>query len=168
MTATYDSIATTTLTTNTATVTFSSISGSYTDLILVASPMATANNYNFNVYYNSDTGSNYSWTSLRFNADDSANPISDRASNTTSIRTNTNISTTTPFPIIYQILNYSNTTTNKTSLSRIARGNYAVAATVGLWRSTSAITSISCILTGGGSASFISGSTFTLYGIKSE
>jgi hypothetical protein len=166
MPTTYEPIATTTLSTTTATVTFSSISGTYTDLILVANPLADANNYNFNVRYNSDTGNNYSSTSLRFNSDESASPQSTRTSNTSSIITNTNINTTTPFPIIYQILNYSNTTTNKTSISRISRGDYAVAATVGLWRNTGAITSISCILTGGGSASFVSGSTFTIYGIK--
>jgi hypothetical protein len=165
MAVTYVPIATTTLTSTTATVTFSGISGTYTDLILVANPMADAGNYNFNVRYNSDTGGNYSTTSLRFNADESGSAQSTRTSNASSIVTNTNIFTTVPFPIVYQVINYSGAT-NKVSLSRISRGDYAVAATVGLWRNTSAITSISCILTGGGSASFVSGSTFTLYGIK--
>lgn len=167
MASTYTPIAIQTLSTSAATVTFSSIPGTYTDLILVASPTALNNNYDFAIRYNSDSGGNYSWTTLKFNADESASPISQRGTNDTSIATRTNINSSVPFPIVYQVLNYANSSTYKSSLSRIARSDYATAATVGLWRSTSAINSITCVLTGGGSTSFASGSTFTLYGVLS-
>jgi hypothetical protein len=73
--------------------------------------------------------------------------------------------------VIYQIMNYSNTTTYKTSLTRqntVDAADYNGTLTaVGLWRSTSAITSVAIQLTRGGSAyNFTSGSIFTLYGIK--
>jgi hypothetical protein len=58
--------------------------------------------------------------------------------------------------------NYSNTTTFKTFLSRTNVASDRVEALVGLWRSTSAITSITLYC---GSNSFVTGSTFTLYGI---
>jgi hypothetical protein len=64
---------------------------------------------------------------------------------------------------IYNVQNYSNGTTYKTGLSRSSyAGNY-VAAYVNLWRSTSAITSI--VFSSENGANFITGSTFTLYGI---
>jgi hypothetical protein len=60
-------------------------------------------------------------------------------------------------------MNYSNATTYKTALARTSEDGVA-AAYVGLWRSTSAITSIT--IDKGSSDNFASGSTFTLYGIK--
>lgn len=166
MANTYEPIATNTLTTATATVTFSSIPSTYTDLIVSISPMGTAGNYDLGIRYNSDSGSNYSWTSTSFNADNSGAAYSERASNATSITARTNIATTVPYPIIFEVLNYSNSTTYKTSLSKIARGDYAVARTVGMWRSTSAINEVSFILVGGGSTTFKAGSVFTIYGVK--
>jgi hypothetical protein len=68
---------------------------------------------------------------------------------------------------IMDIENYSNSTTYKTTLSRInnAGGTTGVGAeaNVGLWRSTAAITSITI---GGQTGNLSTGSTFTLYGIK--
>jgi hypothetical protein len=60
-------------------------------------------------------------------------------------------------------LNYSNTTTYKTILSRSNRAEQATEAFVGLWRNSAAITSISIA-----SATFTTNSIFTLYGIKAE
>ena len=67
---------------------------------------------------------------------------------------------------ILQLMNYSNTTTYKTILSRTNAAANGVDATVGLWRSTSAITSIEIGKNSGMSGTFQIGSTFTLYGIK--
>jgi hypothetical protein len=66
--------------------------------------------------------------------------------------------------IICQFQNYSNTTTNKTILFRQNAASTSVQAGVTLWRNTSAITSIYLFLN---ADSFATGSTFTLYGIKS-
>jgi len=166
MPATYETIATTTLGSATGTVTFSSIPSTYTDLAIVVSPIATAGNYDLSIRYNSDTGSNYSWTGLLFNADNSGSVYSTRGTNATFIPTLTNIATATPYPAIIHIQNYSNTTTYKTSTSRIARETYANSAVVGVWRSTSAINEVSLILTGGGSTTFKADTVITLYGIK--
>jgi hypothetical protein len=66
-------------------------------------------------------------------------------------------------------MNYSNTTTNKTVISRtnVTSGSFPGTETmVNLWRSTSAINVIE--LRQSGSGQYLSGTTFTLYGIKAE
>ena len=60
---------------------------------------------------------------------------------------------------IIQIQNYSNSTTYKTALGRSAQQSVA---TVGLWRSTSAITAVKIYPASG---NFDTGSIFTIYGI---
>lgn len=162
-TATYNCLATTTLGSDTATVTFSSISGSYTDLVLITSTKSDfGGSEQINLRFNSDTGSNYSYTGLYGTGSAAA---SFRASNNTSMAIARHSSAEFG-PGITHIQNYSNTTTNKTVISR---GNVASSLTiayVGLWRSTAAITTIA--LTPNGTTNFSSGSTFSLFGIKSE
>lgn len=159
--STYTPIATTTLSSSASTVSFTSISGSYTDLVLVMNVISTSNSPNYlYLQYNSDTGSNYSTTIL---------------SGTGSVAESARFSNRTNFNIDYEatpntqignrivnIMNYSNTTTYKTALVRANRAGSGTDAIVGLWRSTSAITSI---LITHYSAQFDSGSSFTLYGI---
>jgi len=157
MPSTYTPIATTTLGSSQATVTFSSFSG-YTDLILVAAGTCSAGSY-FTLRFNSDTGTNYSVTEL---AGDGSNASSSRITSANymyigAIRT-------TQTNIITQIQNYSNSTTNKTVLSRTNQAGTETKAVVGLWRSTSAITSMD--IGTGGANTFQTGTTFTLYGIK--
>jgi hypothetical protein len=167
MPQTYDSIASETLSSAQATITFSNISGSYTDLILVMQGRHETGGVNRDIYlrYNQDTNANYS--STRLSATGNGTPTSDRLTSTwTSIwsgywysDSSSDFSTS-----IIQIQNYSNTTTFKTCLTRQYAVNHnSQWATVGCWRSTSAITRIDITVP---SASFASGSTFTLYGIK--
>ena len=162
--ATYEPIATTTLGSAQASITFSTISGSYTDLVLIGS-YGTANGNCPLMQFNSDTGSNYSITELVGNGTSAS---SSRRSNCTSIDIaktvggNGNLEQN----FVISIQNYSNATTYKTALIRqnLATGTYSgVTAIVGLWRSTSAITTIKLLTDGG---NYNSGSTFTLYGIK--
>jgi len=71
---------------------------------------------------------------------------------------------TTSFVVqILNVMNYSNSTTYKTCLSRNSAPDDAAEALVGLWRSTSAITSITFM--NNAAANFATGSTLTLYGI---
>ena len=157
-TGTYTLINSTTLTTAAASVTFSSIPGTYTDLVLVVSgTVSTANNPS--LQFNSDAGSNYSWTYLSGNGSSAA---SGRSSNTTSILTG-GFGTGTIANAIYQIQDYSNTTTNKTVINRHNRSDDSVTSWVGLWRNTAAITSL---VLGAGGGNWNSGSTFKLYGIE--
>ena len=164
MPKTYTPIATQTLTSASATVTFSSIPATYTDLVLVTSSkkdVATAANEA--IRFNSDTGSNYSYTLIEGTGSAAQ---SGRATNATSIALDDSalVDNSGFRPAIVSIQNYSNSTTYKTILSRANNASRGVDAMVGLWRNTAAITSVSIILQGG--TSFAIGSTFTLYGIK--
>jgi hypothetical protein len=161
MTSTYEKIATNTLGSATATVTFSTISGAYTDLVLIMNYGQTSGNNSTKMRFNSDTGTNYSTTILSGNGTTAA---SSRESTVAQMTINDiGASSTLTTNAIVNIQNYANTTTYKTA---ITRGNTASAGTctdVCLWRSTSAITSIDLFLA---ASTFLSGSTFTLYGIK--
>jgi hypothetical protein len=160
MPTTYEPIASTTLSAGTATIDFTSIPQTYTDLVFVVSGKNTVAATNIQLRFNSDTGSNYSNTSLTGNGSSAS---SGRSSNVTysfigDLGAGSEYST-----IVTHIFNYSNTTTFKTLISRSNLASIQVILRALLWRSTSAITSIqvSCQ-----SDSLASGSTFTLYGIK--
>ena len=166
MAITYEPLATTTLGSAAASVTFSSISGSYTDLVLVMNAKGTgftgSGTYPY-VRYNSDSGTNYSRTYLSGNGSSAS---SSRASseNLQYLVGGTYVDGTFAYNSITHFMNYSNTTTYKTMLSRANNSGVQVDALVGLWRSTSAITSIIVYSSNG---NFDTGSTFSLYGIKS-
>lgn len=170
---TYIELAKTTLTTTASSVTFSSISGSYTDLVLVVVSATTHTLATFPyIRFNSDSGSNYSYTevsgsgSVTLSAKDTNQTIGWLSPQYGSIST-----TVGDNVCITNIMNYSNSTTYKTYLNRANRANSAldyqgVEAVVGLWRNTNAITSILVgNRRGGVDYNFASGSTFTLYGI---
>lgn len=166
MAVTYEPIASQTLGSDTANVTFSSIPGTYTDLRLVAfarSNRAAANDFLL-LRFNSDTGSNYSRTYLYGNG---TSALSTRNSNLTlatvdSIPANSATADTFSATAI-DFMSYANTNVFKTVLSRNADTSL-VGATVNLWRSTSAITTI--LLYPENGTNLKAGSTFALYGIK--
>jgi hypothetical protein len=163
MPITYEKIATTTLGSAASSVTFSSISGSYTDLVLVVSATwSGSSNSSFGFRLNSDTGSNYSITQLY---GDGSSAASGRSSNQTKAVIG-QINPTEFGTTIFQFQNYSNATTYKTTLSRSNVTGVITLAGVALWRNTAAITQIDLEYfdTAG---TFDTGSTFTLYGIKS-
>jgi hypothetical protein len=167
MPSTYDKIATNTLGSATATVTFSSISGTYTDLVFVFNGGTTSSGPTMRLTVNGDSGANYSDTALD---GDGSSAVSTRHSgaNFMAITNNVGIAGTLGAQTtIMQLQNYSNATTYKTVLFRAnnatSSGFPGVTAAVGLWRNTAAITSISLTTA---STTFLSGSTFTLYGIK--
>ena len=167
MASTYEKIATTTLSSATASVTFSSIPSTYTDLVLVAYAANTGSDAANTGYmqYNSDSGNNYSDTIVYTNG---ATPTSFRTTTTNAIGLWTIMGSTDSSrysSIVVNFQNYSNSTTYKTTLNRIGTATTSGGWTnmsVGMWRNTNAITSI---LVGGGT-NWRSGSTFTLYGIK--
>lgn len=159
--STYTPIATTTLGSAASSYTFTSIPSSYTDLrIIITGTLSAADNLAIQVGNGSvDTGSNYSSTYLGGNGSSAS---SGRFSNTVwAILGYIGISN--QFTAKYDFQNYSNTTTNKTILSRTDSSSTWVEAGVGLWRSTSAINTIA-VKTFAGS-NFAIGTTFTLYGI---
>lgn len=165
MAITYTPLATTTLGSSQSTVTFSSISSSYTDLVLVASIVGTADS-SVIFRFNNDSTSLYSQTTMA--GVGTSTVTTGRQSNEGRflISEGTGISTTNPSTLIASVNNYSNTSTNKTFLSRwgVPSATYpGTQALVGTYRSTSAISRIDLIAF---SANFNSGSTFTIYGIK--
>jgi hypothetical protein len=155
MANTYEAIATHTTTGTVSSYTFSSIPSTYTDAIIVINDMGADTSYKVNI--NSDTGSNYSSTFLY---GDGSSAASGTAINATAAPTVGR----RPGNTIIQFQNYSNTTTNKTFLTRGNASNHLVIATISLWRSTSAINSITITPETG---SFGSGVTFSLYGVAS-
>lgn len=166
MSSTYEPIATTTLGSSQNSVTFSSISGTYTDLVLVASCRLATAGFAAMLQFNADTANNYSITELYGTGSAAA---SGRNQNNPAAYLTNNLAvgaTSSVYaPLIINIMNYSNTTTYKTLLSRFSNANTGVDAIVNLWRSTNAINEIKMGLTGSG-GNYASGSTFTLYGIK--
>lgn len=164
MASTYVALATTTLGTAASSYTFTSISGSYTDLFLVANGYITTGGQGIRIQFNGDTASNYSNTQLSGNGT-SASSARDSSGTNARLTYEASWTTTTAdyAQINLSIMNYSNATTYKTFLSRANRASGGVDAIVGLWRSTSAITSITIFPAAN---SFVTGTTFSLYGIK--
>lgn len=166
--STYVPIQTIRITSDTATITFTGIPQTYTDLVIVGNVASTGDDLVPTVRVGNgtiDTGSNYSQTTGGFIA--GAGIASFRDSNDTRMRFGRGgFSTTQPvgvFTLHFQ--NYSNTTTNKTVLARNSAFDRTVSMCVGTWRSTSAINTIQFTEYSG--ATYVSGSTFTLYGIGS-
>lgn len=164
MPSTYTPIATTTLGSNVASYTFSSIPATYTDLVLIAFSKTTITGDNLFLEFNSDTAGNYSSTYLYGNGSSAS---SGRGSNQSGGLLVGTADSAQFITIITHIMNYSNTTTYKSALSRTndTAGLYpAVGARAGLWRSTSAISNIKIFVPNSGNLT--TNSTFTLYGIK--
>ena len=155
---TYVPLATTTLNSTSSSVSFTSISGSYTDLVLVIQAALSSSANDTWLRFNSDSGTNYSRTKI---AADGSSVTTFQASNQNAYYGVGNINTSWMMSINH-IFNYSNTTMNKSFITRHGSTGNETAAGVGLWRSTAAITSIEIAP---GTSTFISGSTFTLYGI---
>lgn len=159
MSSTYEPIATQTLGSAVATVTFSSISQSYTDIRAV---IVTAVNGPTYMRFNSDTGNNYSLTEIWAGS----SPNGERASNISRMDLRNSSSTLGNNMATADIMSYSNSVTYKTVLTAIRDGqNDRVYRQVQLWRNTAAITTITFTPDSG---NFPTGSTFTLYGIKAE
>ena len=158
MPATYDPIATQTLGSAASSVTFSSIPSTYTDLVLIVNSSRTTSNDSVSLEFNGDTGSNYSRL-LLYGTGSSA--LTFRESNANLIEIG--IQDTSNCTNIFNVINYANTTSNKSVVARANATGVRVSAGIGVWRNTAAINSIK-LATGG--STFIAGSTFTLYGIK--
>ena len=162
MALTYEPIATTTLTSSASTITFSSITGSYTDLFITGKWLPTSGgNYNILMRYNSDSGNNYSATYLFA---DSGGSQSARSTNISGNYLISGNATGSRAPIFMcHIQDYANTTTYKSGLLRNNWSDLWTMSTTNLWRNTSAISTISFHTT---NTDFEIGSYVTIYGIK--
>lgn len=158
-TGTYTLIASNTLGSGATSLTFSSIPQTYTDLILICNGNTSANANNY-LQFNSDTGSNYSAT--RGSGDGSA-ASSTRNSNQTQMLLDGFGYWTSTYGAnkIIHIMDYANTTTYKSVLTR-ANSTVGTDTLIGLWRSTSAINTIKF----NSDSTLQAGSIFKLYGIE--
>lgn len=157
--STYEPISTQTLSSGQSSITFSSISSAYTDLVLIAAIKGTSTIYR-QLTVNGDNGSNYSITEI---FGDGSSAGTSRQSNATAMgmMEATNSSSDGTAISTFNFMNYANTTTYKTVITRSNKYD-KTGAIVGLWRSTSAINSITLTAF---SNTYATGSTFTLYGI---
>jgi hypothetical protein len=164
MASTYEKIATTTLGSAQTSVAFSSISGSYTDLVLIVSGSINASDLpTFQVGNGSASTSGYSQTVLRGNG---SNAASYRFTNQSQFWGGDSGNTAnSQMNFIVHLQNYSNTNVYKTALDRFNNSTGEASTTVHLWQNTSAINYI--VFKTLSNNSYNSGSTFTLYGIKS-
>jgi hypothetical protein len=164
---TYEAIATQTLGSAAASVTFSSISGAYTDLVFVVNA-AQQNSQPIYLRVNGLTTAIYSNTYLYGNGTTAASGRYSAAALGGAGFNLDNINGS-PFPTdfsgqaTYHFMNYSNTTTYKTILMRHGTAAGFVTADIGLIQTTNAISSINIYPYTG---NLNTGSTFSLYGIK--
>jgi len=163
MATTYEKIATTTLSSTSATITFSSIAATYTDLRIVFVGSTNTVGNGIIVRFNSDTATNYSQTYL-YGSGSAAGSGRQTSVGYLYLATAA-LSTTIPQLVTADIFSYAGST-YKTVLgtaSQDLNGSGYVDMNVGLWRSTSAITTVAL---NNESGSFNIGTTATLYGIK--
>ena len=163
MASTYTPIATTSVSNGTTNyMEFTSISGSYTDLVMIVQGGNQNASYGLGLRFNSDSGNNYSVTQLTGNGSSAA---SARETSQAQIIVGGNgyggSNLVTDITRI-NVMNYANSTTYKTCINRNDIAGGVTGTTVGLWRSTSAITAVRITAQ---NSYFVNGSTATLYGI---
>lgn len=173
---TYIKIASQTLAATSSTVTFSNIPQGYTDLriVVVGNQYTSASYGDFNMRFNSDSGSNYSYYAMYSNTTNGTTPIANAyAANQTSFNVGKMVDFTAGnltwvSNSIIDIFSYTNTNAHKTILisnSMINSTDYSyVAKFVETWRNTSAVTTISFHAIS--DPPFNVGTSFIIYGIK--
>lgn len=165
--AAYDLIQSSILTSDTASVTFSSIPQTYRHLQIRLVGRATASGTfrNLETVMNSDTGSNYRWHILSGNG---TSVVSENYGPSTSLPIGQIPGTSVADAwggAVVDYLDYSSTSKNTTvrTLHGFAGSSRQIALQSGLWVNTAAVTQI---LLRSDSGNWLSGSRFSLYGIK--
>lgn len=165
----FESIATVTLGSDTASVTFSDL-GAYQHLqlhVLARSTRTGATGDYLVLRLNSDTGSNYAWHTLEGNG--ASTSATAGTSQTGMYLNRLGDSSNADYwgAMIINVLDFGSTTKTKTIRSfggNDRNGAGIVSLDSGLWNSTAAATSVTATLEGG--RSFKTNSTFALYGLK--
>jgi hypothetical protein len=162
-TPTYTPLANTTLGSSASSVTFSSISGAYRDLVLVINGQLTGVSGTW-LRFNSDTGSNYPFVLMK---GDSSGTSSQATGYDRFYYFQNYLTSGSRFMATTQIMDYSATDKHKTSLVRgtytqNVNGSTVAEAQATRWANTAAINTI---LVGIDSNQYAAGTTFSLYGI---
>lgn len=162
--AAFESIASTTLGANATTVTFSAIPSTYQHLQIRCNSRTTPAGAQDILRFNGVSTNTYDRHDLYGNG--STVTASGNASSTYILCSTGGQDGTQPHVMIVDIHDYNSTTKNKTvrifaGIDKNGSGHVSLLS--GLWRSTSAITSLSLSVA---SDNYLTGSTFALYGIK--
>jgi hypothetical protein len=168
---TYELIEAKTLTTSTASITFSSIPATFTDLKVVTSLRSNyaANGSGASMRFNSSS-TGYSYKQI-YGFSGGAGSVSSTSTTEIGYNVNSASSTSNTFTSTeFYIPNYASSNSKPVSVE----GAFEMNSSTGwqldmfayLWSNSAAITTIS--ITENNSSSFISGSTFYLYGIKNS
>jgi hypothetical protein len=156
-------LANLTLGSSATSMTFSSIVGTYRDLLLVCSFInATADGDYVAVKINNDTGSNYNSVTMLGNG--SAASSANYASSTLGWLTVGGGFDLTRGQLQTTFFDYAQTDKHKSFITRNGTSSRGVEAIGSRWASTSAITSLNIYSVNGWS--FAAGSTFALYGVS--
>lgn len=162
MPATYEPIATVTTTTGQTSISFTSIPGTYTDLRIIACGTGTGNGSSWTIRFNSDSGSNYSITAIYGNGSSATSATESNRTSMTFWGNWSNTSYLYPSMATADIFSYTSAVNKSVLMNEYTDkdGSGTALSSVGLWRSTSTITSISI-----SGVTFAVGATATLYGI---
>lgn len=162
-TATYTQIASTTLSVATQTVTFSSISSAYRDLVLIA--RCATSDGSSDVLSLELNGGTSGYNVLTLEGDGSNGLSGSGAGDSKLMLSKNNYSINDTYGLFeVNFMDYAQTNKHKTILSMGGSHNLRTSVAVGRWASTDAITSITCRMDSS-FRNFRAGSRFTLYGL---
>jgi hypothetical protein len=166
--ATYKPLQSVALTANTSSVTFSNIDQNYTDLVIVANVATSVAGAQNVMRFNGSTG-NYSTTEI-YGTGSAISSYRFTGQSYLWFSSGVGIgSTLGQSSFTAHLNNYANSTANKTTMMRLSSNSGTYPGTVlavGMWSNTSPITSVT-LFADTGSTTWLAGSTFDLYGIKS-
>lgn len=174
MALTYVKIADNTLGSNTGTVTFDNISGSYTDLLLRISARSTETAFTMSqalLKINNNSSSLHSYRWMRADGSTTGTGSTQNSNNILLGWQPSSTQTSNTFGNIEVYLpNYTASMNKPVDAYSVSEGNSAtvnyISSTAGLFRSTSAITRLDIIC--GNSTNWVTNSSFFLYGIKKD
>lgn len=156
-------LANLTLGSSQANVTFSSISGSYRDLLLVVNAKSSASGWESRIKINNDTGSNYQVVGM-YNSGSSTSSYAPSVQTVMKFGFFGILSSSSAVQWVTHFLDYSATDKHKAVLSEIGNASDSlIDITANRWSSTSAITSMVVFP---GSGTWSAGATFALYGVS--
>lgn len=159
-TKTYTPLGNFTILTPATSVSISSISTGYRDLVLVVNGLSASVSPVIGLRFNADSAANYADVELKGDGTTNTSTVTSAA---TSI-TGGQITTTNQASMVFNIFDYTATDKHKTVTVRSAQPTLQSLMNFGRWASTAAITSISVFT----SANMAAGTTFSLYGIVSQ
>jgi hypothetical protein len=170
MANTYEAIATVTVGSGgAATIDFTSIPATYTDLcVLLSIREETTTNWTFNLRVNNDSSSIYSYRNIQGNGSTAESNNGSGGSVADFIGESSGATANTFGNLMLYIPNYAGSTNKSFMTDAVGENNATLAyarMTANLWASTAAINQLYFYISGGDFAQY---STATLYGIKNS